>query len=415
MFLVMLLAGAMVATLSNAQPFVFSGLPIESKRFHFLVSEHGMSDSFLDQKRGFRGREYLSGEWAAGMYYQGGHLSPMMRWFSPIFVFPDRINPGPHYGVKTSFHFASPPTNSSGFPVYQSIITNADLEVRMSYEIVDVGTNENGQVALGLSPASAGGMGANLWSGRYVYRQNYRVENISGQVLNNVRFYQFIHGLEASWAVYDNRDYGGWMPSYRHAITQGGMSYALHSRMKSTYEVNDTLSVLSRRMPDMVEVGLFSSTNHQDHWPESGTAVAVENNSLNGNDQIYTNKSTYVSGAMGFNFGTLGVGVVTNIDFLVAINSVYTEVYPPVNIVVHNARVSGNSFIIDFEETTDNPLVGYLLRSTEQLNGIKVSDWDILPYGYQINVPVAGRNRFTVPYNPMIPQRFYAVDPVILQ
>jgi len=409
-----------VAVLLCSEPghaqFVFSGLPIESKKFHFLVSEYGYSDSFLDQHWGFKGREYLSGEWAAALYYEGGHLSPMARWLTPMFVFPDFVTTGPHFGVKMSFHFALNPTNAYGFPVFQSIITNADIEITMTYDIVDVGTNQTDQVAIGLIPASVGGSGSNIWSGRYVYRQAYEIANISGQILSNIRFHQFLHALQSTWAVYDNRDYGGAMPYYHHAITQQGKSYALHSRSKKTYEVTDTLSFLSHTMPAMVEVGLFGASNTDSHLtnkPSLGTHLSVEANSLNNNDQVYTNKDAWVSGAMSFNFGTLAPGAMTNIDFLIAVNSVFTEVYPPVNIVIHSAHLSGGNFIIDFEETTGNPLVGFSLRSTDQLDDMKVRDWNILPYPYFINVPIPGRNRYTIPFDPMAPRRFFVVDPVI--
>ena len=398
--------------------FVFSGLPIECKKFHFLVSEYFYSDSFLDQHWGFKGREYLSGEWAAAMYYEGGHLSPLVRWFTPIFVYPDFVTTGPHYGVKVGFHFATPPTNAYGFPVFASIITNADLEITMTGEIKDVGTNQTDQVAMGLVPASAGGGGSNLWSGRYVYCQNITVANISGQTLTNLIYYQFIHALKSIWAVYDNRNYGGAMPDYHYAITQQGMSYALHSRSKKTYEVTDTLTFLSRVMPGAMEVGLFGTTNTDNHLtnkPSLGTLLSVEANSLNNNDQIYTNKAAWVSGAMCFNLGTLAPGAMTNIDFLIAVNSVYTEVYPPVNILIRNVRLSGGNFIIDFEETTGNPLVGFRLRSTDQLDGTKVKDWDILPYPYYIDFPVPGRNRYIVPYDSLVRKRLYAVDPAIFQ
>ncbi|MGD9418815.1 MAG: hypothetical protein Q7R22_007725 [Verrucomicrobiota bacterium JB025] len=60
-------------------PFVFSGLPATSPKLQISVDPAGYSDSMLDLRTKFSGREYLSGEWAGAIYYEGGHVPAMSR------------------------------------------------------------------------------------------------------------------------------------------------------------------------------------------------------------------------------------------------------------------------------------------------------------------------------------------------
>jgi hypothetical protein len=393
---------------------VFSGLPIESKKFEILVSPFAYSDSMLDRRWGFKGREYLSGEWAAAVYYEGGHLPAMTRWLNPEFVFPDHVTPLPHFESKFDPPFRVNPANGDGFPVYESSFGSVDIEFLMSYEMRDLGTNETERLPIGLVPASGGGSGSNLWSGRYVFKQSYRITNVSGRTLNNFRFYQFIHALQSTSAVYDDRDYGGQLPSYHHTLTQWGDSHALHSRRGTTYSIRDFLAVSSHLKPSGMEVGVFASTNHQSHWPESGTVASVESNSLNGNDQIFTNDNSFVCGALCFDLGTLSPGGTTNIDFILSVRSFYTLLsnYPPVNVVIHKLQPHNGWLDLEFEETTGNPFVSYTLRKSIDVS-LRLSDWQQLAIPYFINQPSQGRNSYMIPIDPTEPHAFYSLGVTI--
>ena len=394
--------------------FVFGGLPIVNKKFEIRISPFAYSDSMLDRRRGFNGREYLSGEWAAAVYYQGGHLPAMTRWLNPEFVFPDHVTPLPHFESKFDPPFTLNPTNADGFAVYGSTITNADIEIVMTYEMLDLGTNETERLPIGVIPTSAGGLGSNLWSGRYVFKQAYKITNVSGRTLNNFRFYQFIHALQSTSAVYDDRDYGGQLPYYHHTLTQWGDSHALHSRRGTTYSIRDFLAVSSHLRPSGLEVGLFGSTNHQEHWPESGTVASVENNSLNGNDQIFTNNNAFVCGTFCFDFGTLAPGGMTNIDFILSVRSFYTLLsnYPPVNVVIHKLQPSNGWLDLEFEETTGNPFVSYILRKSTDVS-LPLSDWAQLAIPYFINEPSPGRNTYMIPIDPTESRAFYQLGVTI--
>lgn len=410
------IATLLCSAVADAQFFVFSGLPIESKKFDILVNPFGYSDSMLDQHWGFKGREYLSGEWAAAVYYQGGHLPAMVRWLTPEFVFPDRINPVPHFAVLpdifgNDFRFAANPTNEFGFPVFVSIITNADLQLEITYQMCDLGTNETDRLPMGLVPASAGGAGSNLWSARYVFKQSYKVTNRSGQTLSFVRFYQFIHALQSTAAVYDDRNYGGQLSDYHYTVTQWGDTHALHSRRGTTYNIRDYLSVSANWMPNNLEVGLFSSTNHQSDWPDSDTVAAVENNSpLSGKDQIYTNHSAFVCGVMCFELGTLPPDGVTNIDFILSVHSVRTLMtnLPPVNVVVHKVYIENGSLNSVVEETTGNPFANYAMQKTIDLN-VRKRDWERIPILVRKNYPQNGWDTITAPPVVGVDQCYIAV------
>lgn len=200
---------------------VSSGYQIKTRKWEILITDYGYADLALDRRRGFKGREYLSGEWAAAVFYSGGRNPSGPIWFQPQWYFPDWVS-NSDFGVEKQFGLANPaaPTNMYGFNVYQSIITNRDLRVSFRYDMIDLGTNETQRLAMGLAGKSTGGAGSNLFSDRYVFRQQYQFANISSGTLNNVKFYQLLHGLESGWGAYDDRDYGGAMSEYRYRLTQ---------------------------------------------------------------------------------------------------------------------------------------------------------------------------------------------------
>ena len=404
-----MVAGLIAGTEVSAQ-LTFQGLRIENRKFRISVNEYGYSDSMLDQRWGFKGREYLSGEWAGGVYYEGGNLPAMSRWYNPIFVFPDHTNAAPHFAPKFNPPFMAFPTNAYDFPVYGSTITNEDLEISIRYEMIDTGTNEMDRFSMGITPASMGGMGSHLTSSRYLFKQSYEFRNVSGMMLSNIRPFQFIHALQSTSAVYDDREYGGFMPEYRYSLTQQGATHSLHSRKGTTYYITDTLTLSSRLMPVGLEVGLFATTDHQYEWPTSGTVANVENNSFNGIDQIYTNDSAYVCGAMSFDLGSLVPGGTASFDFLLAVRSDRLELtnYPPVNVMIHDTYLDNGSLNIVAEETTDNPFVSYSVRFSTDITLPKDS-WIGLPTFTTGNFPQPGLTTISVPAIPDEDEVFYDV------
>jgi hypothetical protein len=408
---------AAVWSLTASAQLVSSGYQVKNRKFEILVTDYGYADLMLDRRRGFKGREYLSGEWAAAVHYTGGQNPSGPRWFQPQFFFPDWVS-NSDFGIAQGFGIANPsvPTNMYGYTIYSSIITNRDLKVTFNYDMIDFGTNETQRLVLGLGPKSAGGAGTNLYGGRYAFRQRYEFQNISGGTLNNVKFYQMLHALESGWGVYDDRDYGGAMSSYRYRLSQQGKSYSFDTRTMETVEHTDTLGVNFNMTPSGYEVGYYGVKGVDDHIigkPSVGVHLSVESDTFNSLDYFNPGTTGWVSGALRFDLGSLAPLATTSITALLGLHTVYEVKYPPLDLVVHQTKLANGIYTIDFQEKTQNPHVGYGLRKSTTL-GQPLDTWMPLALPYYINVPVVGWNRFEVPVSPMEPSAFFNIQPQII-
>ncbi|MBT8445608.1 MAG: VPLPA-CTERM sorting domain-containing protein, partial [Gammaproteobacteria bacterium] len=92
-------------------------------------------------------------------------------------------------------------------------------------------------IAQGTAPASVAGPGGAVISNPYVLKQTYSVTNISAEPLLGVELYQFLHGLNSTRAVYDDRDYG-------EASVCGGMAC-------SAYHYDTTMMATTRAFIDL--------------------------------------------------------------------------------------------------------------------------------------------------------------------
>jgi hypothetical protein len=383
-------------TLLAEPPFIFGGLAVMNPETTMNISEFGYSDSLLDGRSMFLGREFLSGEWAAAIYYEGGNLPSMTRWLTDRFVFPDYYTPMPHFTSMYDPDFKGYGPNTDGFPAYGSAIMNADLEVKMRYETLDLGDPISGRLALGTTPQSEGGTGDYLPSQRYVYKQTYDFKNTTDMPLNNVVFYQFLHTLHGDRAVYDGRDHGGGMPSYRYGITIQGESYSFNMHTYETVRHTDTVTMKYSLMPSGYEVGPYGMKNAGDHQtgePAVGVHKSVDANSLSGTDEYDPDETdesldAWVAGASSINIGTLAPDETTSLDILLAVNTTHVVVEPAIKLVIHKAGLVGTDFIIDFEEKTHNPRVGFILRSTDMLDGTPKTEWPQVAVSYLSNVPM---------------------------
>jgi hypothetical protein len=405
------------ASIHAQEPFVFSGIPIQNPRYEILVNEFGYSDSMLDRRSKFVGREYLSGEWAAAVYYQGGNLPAMTRWLTDRFVFPDFITPAPHFTSKYDPPFSNYGPNSSGFDVYGSTIINPDLEIGMKYEMLDLGMDMAGRLSLGLTAHSAGGAGSFVPSGRYVFKHTYDIRNISGLTLTDVKLYQFIHTLEGDAGVYDGRNYGGGMSSYRYGVTLQGKSFGFNQKNYETVEHTDTVAMKYSMVPSGFELGAFGvkdTDSHQFGEPPAGVHKSVAANTLSSSDAYNPAGSSWVAGAVSFNLGNLAPNATTSLDVLLAIHTTFEVVHPPINLVVRTTTTAGGNLTIDFEETTHNPLVGFLLRKSQMLD-LPPLEWEPVSTPYQIDVPFPNWRRFQVPVTPeTVPKLFFVIQPMII-
>jgi hypothetical protein len=406
-------------------PFVFSGLPISSPELQMNINSYGYSDSALDNRSMFLGREYLSGEWAGGICYEGGTLPTMFRWFPDRFVFPDFYTYDHPLGMP---HFTGSGTftglgkNSDGMDVFESTISNADLEVRMRYEFRDMGEDPAGRLRLGLAAHSLGGPGQYIPSQRYVFQQTYTFRNLTDAPLTGVKFYQFLHTLHGDWGVYDGRDYGGGMPTHRYGISIQGESLGFNMDDDSTAKFTDTVAMKYSWVPSGFELGPFGmkdTDSHETGEPGEGVHKSIAMNSLNNADSFDPDETTptedaWVAGAVSFDMGTIEPTETASIDILFAVNSTYETIAPPTNLVIHDVSRSNGMLSIDFEETTLNPHVGFLLRSSPLLDK-PAMEWDPVGVPYFLDVPFVNWRRFSTTIDPATtPNLFFLIQPTII-
>ena len=406
-FSIALFMGLFLPATSLAQ-LISSGHPVSNPEWEILVTDYGYADLALDRRAGFVGREYLSGEWSAAVHYTGGQNPTNAVWFQPQWFFPDWVSDS-NFGVQTNF-MSTGTTNASGFTIYRSVITNKDVRVTMTYEMLD---STNG-IPQGLTPKSAGGGSSNSLSSRYVFRQTYRITNISGGTLNNFKFYQFLHGLQMTNSIYDDRLYAGAMSEYRYDNTQWGSSYSFNSTNGQIYLHNDTIAFHSKVMPSTYEVGYYGRPPTDDHVvgkPSVGVHWSVETNSLHNTDSFSPPEKKWVSGAQCITNGTLASGASITNDMLLTVRTTSAFAFSGVNIVLRGVSRSGTNMNLDFEETIGGPVVFILLTSTNL--ALPMAAWEYTGLSYFIDFPQPGWNRFEIPVIKSEPRAFFRIQAII--
>lgn len=390
---------------------VSSGVPIQNPDWEILITDHGYADLALDRRAGFVGREFLSGEWAAAVFYVGGRNPTGPIWFQPQWLFPDWVS-NSDFKVEQGVAFANPrnPRNADGFFVFRSVIANNDVRVEMTYEMLDSKTG----IEQGAAPASAGGTGSKITSNRYVYRQTYQITNRSGGRLGNVRLYQFLHGLETATSVYDNRDYGGTLGEYRYDNTQRGEAYGFDTRSGEIVLHDDVICFHAKTAPSAWEVGYYGrqgTDRHDVGKPSLGVHLSVEADTLSGLDFFDPPEERWVSGAQRFDLGTLEPGAVASFDVLLTIQTSFVVKFPGVRIQVHKLELKGDKLLIDFSETVGGP-VRFILRRSADLQKPR-KEWEQVLIPYIVNFPKPGQNRFEAPVDSGAPRFFFMIEPVL--
>jgi len=407
-FLAVILTAVLWPAVARAQLPSTGGHPVSNPEWQILPTDWGYADLAFDLRPGFSGREYLSGEWAAAVHYTGGQNPTNAIWFQPQWFFPDWVSDS-NFGVQTNF-ISTGTVNANGFTIYRSTITNKDLRVTMTYEMLD---STNG-IPQGMTPKSAGGASSNTLSSRYIFRQTYRVTNISGSTLNNLKFYQFLHGLQTAVSVYDDRLYAGAMSNYQYDNTQWGQSYSFNSTNGQIFLHKDTIAFHSKVLPSAYEVGYYGKQGVDDHIigkPSVGVHWSVETNALHNTDYFVPSELRWVSGAQCITNGTLGPGASFTNEFLLTVKSTSSFAYSGANVVVRGVSRSGTNMNIDFQETVGAPVGFLLLKSTNLTSAM--TNWETLPLPYYIDFPQAGWNRFEVPVDKKEPRAFFRIQSLI--
>ena len=395
---------AATLTVSGTPPTNPDGNIVGNPEWQFEVSDFGYSDEVLDKRPGFEGREYLSGEWAAGVLYSGGQNPAKTIWFEPQWKYPDWAS-GSDFGVHIAF-YSTGTNNATGFPVYHSAITNRDLRVDMTYQMIDTITG----IPRGQTPKSQPGPGTSTLSTRYVYKQTYTLTNISNTTLSNLRFFQFLHGLDMTESLYDDRSYSGAMSDYHYVNTQIGNTVSLNTNITKLFHHRDVIGFHARVAPTAWEVGYYGkegTDSHEVGKPSVGVHLKVEADNLNSTDYFSPPEERWVSGAQRFNLGNLVPGAAATIDVLFSLQTISVNLGPPIDLRIRQTQVVGTKCLLDFEETTGNSkVIGYQVFKTAHL-GTPVGSMISLLHVDTPNKP--GWKRIEIPYSPTESRAFFII------
>lgn len=301
-----------------------NSLTVANPHWNITLTDFGYSDFLLDNTPGFQGREYLSGEWGAAIGYAvTGKSVVTPQWLEPHFTYPDWTTPST-FQVMTPITLQPP--NAYGLPVARSVVTNADVQITLEYEMLDtiVGT------PMGTMPASSGGAGTFVNSDRYVLRQTYTVKNISGATITNLQFFQFLHGLQSQRGVYDNRQHTGPFSPYRYDVTSVGVDPWAVGPGSSTNGLEDYIGFHSAVAPTAYEIGYYGMEgngvdNHVMGKPSEGVHLSIEDNwstapylARQGTDN-FAPAQRWIAGAERWSLGSLAAGQSVSLDVLLSL------------------------------------------------------------------------------------------------
>lgn len=295
--------------------------------WEIILTDYGYSDLLFDKTPGRDGREYLSGEWAGAVRYDFSVSgTDKAIWFEPDFIFPDWTT-NSNFSVTTSIYITG--SNLDGLPVAESTISNPDLIVHIDYEMLDKFPG----IEQGEWPASdSSTTGFSTTSNRYILEQIYTITNISGQVINDLQFYQFLHGLNSQIATFDDRFYGGPSGTYKYDITERGITDFWYNTQTGTLElIDDVITFHSEMEPTAWETGYYGVTPTDDHVfgkPTIGVHLSVESDTLAGTD-FFAPPELWVSGAQKYSLGSLNNGESTSFTALLSIQSTYSAIPEP--------------------------------------------------------------------------------------
>jgi hypothetical protein len=387
------------------------GYPVTNPNWQMLVTDAGYADLALDKRPGFEGREYLSGEWAAAIQYtvDGNQVGPI--WLQKQWYYPDWESNSNFNTVEAPVHPANPPKNASGLDVFQSTINNGVVRVLITYEMV----NSNTGIAQGTTRKSTPGAGSSILSDQYVFKQTYQITNISNKNLTNIRLFQFLHGLESTKCLYDDRLYPGAMSEYRYDITQQGDSFGTDIRDGSLVTHHDTITLHSKVQPSAWEAGYYGKMggvdDHVEGKPSVGVHLSVEANNLNNVDYFEPPEGQWVGGAQRYELGNLASNASVTFDVLFTIHTTTEVTSGGANVKVRSLqKIPNNKLRLEFEETTGGPFAFILFKSTNVTT--PAVQWlpQSLPYNFSAQTP--GIFWFEIPIAANEPRAFFRVQAV---
>lgn len=414
------LAGLVVAaclSISAAAggPIVSQGTFIGNDDWAALPTAHGYMDLALDQRPGFEGREYLSGEWASAISFNDG--PPM--WLTPQMVFPDWPT-GSTFVILVPVEIMNPtdPFNKDGFPVFHSVIGNDRLRIENVYQMRDADPG----LFMGGVPSSQGGDGEYLLGSPFMFKHAYRITNVSEEPMDNLRVFHMLHGLQTAAAWHDDRDYGGRWQSYHYDLTLRGMSFGFHQQTGAIYEFTDYLTLHSKIAPEGIETGYYGVKGQDSHSlgkPPIGVHLSIEAGLLNGSDFFEPDEGGFVAGAAAYNLGTLPPGEMTELRLLFSIKTDQVMRYDRLEYEVKPPRVEGDEMILEvFEPMNLRSQIGlgfqlFTNPALESYSKDSPNNWVPAPIPYYFNPKTPEKIWWRIPIDRGADAQFYLVDPVL--
>ena len=247
--------------------------------------------------------ELLSGEWGAAIYYDGIKDAHKAMWLTDKFLFPNWTtnsnffiaeNPGVQVGA---WHNPDNPTplNNTG----RSVIENAQVRIQIDYEVVDLEFLDPNiypvRSPLAVRDEAAGKAGL-VRSDRYIMLQTYTIANKIDGTIENLEFYQMLHGHGADdygpvvSSIYDDFTYPDpleyYIPynpihlvgNFRFDITQWNDPNHPDS-LPNSIPHKDYVGFSCAVEPNVIENGFYEGHSGE---PVNGTHINIENRSLNG-------------------------------------------------------------------------------------------------------------------------------------
>ncbi len=328
----------------------------------------------------FSSHEMLSGEWGAAIYYNGISTTNQAMWLTDYFLLPffstnsDFIfvdvnsfdNPNnslaPYYNFYTNYNGVQ-----TAYDTAYSKIELDDIEVRIDYEVVDLGDCNYSPVSF----IDTNGVGF-VQSDRYVLLKTYTIENISDSNITGLEFYQMLCGL-SSWA--NNSSYSS--VAFTDELANYTPYNSVHSVDNFQYDITqwgivghdpchlDYVNFSSTIEPDMIENDIFPYNNPT----TTGTYVNIMDRNLNNQ----TSSTGEVAGAMGWYLPDLKPNETTSLTLAIMFGCGDIHRHPVNLTKVDDVNEFDNLMPGDFITYTID--YNYPASATEDINNAVLTDY----------------------------------------
>jgi len=296
--------------------------------------------------------EMMTGDLAAACWYQNINEDNKAEWLTDSFVWPN-------FGTGTPFRMGNfnvyndpcnpvwtdpcqpnpspynPGTKSdSGWSEVNDIVNGGKLQVKIFYEVVDLGEQDaNGVGGSPISFRDANNNPVYVYSERYVLLLTYVFKNPSTTSdINGLEFYQIMHGHPANMysnlaGCYEAANFTDPLENYTPCDSNhqtGNFKYdiTLWNTVPPPYWINhyDWMSFSSTIEPNIVDFNEFQ------YW-YSAMRYDIENRNLNGRTSWQNND---MAGAAKWNLGNLSPGQTKSITLalMYGVGPIQTE--PPI-------------------------------------------------------------------------------------